>query len=295
MLRILLTGLALSVPLAVSAQTPAEGVPTERPIAKPVKDAAKPAENAPVEGAATDAAKSAEPAPAPAPAAAPAPTPQPAPAEQPAAAPAQQPAPPAEAAAAAPAAKEKPPSYLPNLFDVTVVETWDTLNVRESPDGQGKVVATLPATAKGIQLVARDGTGKWGKVNVGEVSGWVALRFLKQQPGIWQPAALPQSLSCTGTEPFWGLKPGKSGMVFSEPDQPDRQLELRKVMDRGLEGEPTRGLIAGDAKGRVTAFIRPDQCSDGMSDRDFALAVSVIIDGQDQPSRMLSGCCSIGR
>lgn len=242
MLRILLTGLALSMPLAALAQDkPAQDTPTQ--------DA--PAQNAP------DAAQA--------------------------------------EAAPAPAAKEKPPAYLPNLFDVTVVQTWDTLNVRESPDGQAKVLATLPATAKGIQLVARDATGKWGKVNVGEKVGWVALRFLKQQPGIWQPAALPQSLNCTGTEPFWGLKPGKSGMVFSEPDQPDRQLELRKVMDRGIEGEPTRGLIAGDDKGRVTAFIRPEQCSDGMSDRDFALAVSVIMDGQDQPSRMLGGCCSIGR
>ena len=66
-------------------------------------------------------------------------------------------------------------------------------------------------------------------------------------------------------------------------------------MDRGIDGEPTRGLIAGDDKGRVTAFLRPEQCSDGMSDRAFALAVSVILDGAETPSRMLMGCCSIAR
>ncbi|MFG6079140.1 SH3 domain-containing protein [Paracoccus litorisediminis] len=256
MLRILMTGLALTLPLALNAQeAPAAAAPKSAPAAAPAP--------------AAEAAKPAAPAPAAAPAA-----PAPAPAQ---------------------AAQARPPEYLPNLYDVTVVETWDTLNVRETPDGQGKVIATLPATAKGIELLARDREGKWGKVNVGEQTGWVALRFLKLEPGIWQPASLPQSLHCSGTEPFWSLKAVKSGLVFSEPDQPERQLELRKVMDRGIEGEPTRGLIAGDGKGRVTAFMRPAQCSDGMSDRDFALAVSVILDGQDMPSRMLTGCCSIAR
>lgn len=192
-------------------------------------------------------------------------------------------------------AAAKSPTYLPNLFDVTVVEAWDSLNIREKPDGQAKVIATLPATATGVELVGRDPTGKWGKVNSGEQTGWVALRFLKQQDGVWQQAAVPQSLSCAGTEPFWSLKASKSGMTFAEPGQPERPLSLRKVLDRGIAGEPSRGLIAGDDKGRFTAFIRPAQCSDGMSDRGYALAVSVIIDGQAIASRMLTGCCSIAR
>jgi uncharacterized membrane protein len=183
--------------------------------------------------------------------------------------------------------------HLPNLFDVTVVETWDTLNVREAPDGKAKVVGTLPATATGVELLAHDASGKWGKVNVGEITGWVALRFLKPQGTAWKPNALPLTLQCTGTEPFWSFRTVEKGLVFSEPDQPDRPLSLRKVMDRGIEGDPMRGIIAGDDKGRLTAVVRPEQCSDGMSDRGFALAVTVIMDGQDQPSRMLSGCCSI--
>ncbi|HWL55643.1 MAG TPA: SH3 domain-containing protein [Paracoccus sp. (in: a-proteobacteria)] len=246
MLRVLLTGFALTLPLAAGAQD----------------KAVEPAPAAAPEG--DEAAKAPE-------------TPRPAPLVAP------------------PPAPAKPDGFLPNLFDVTVVETWETLNVREKPDGQAKVIATLPATAKGVEVVARDSSGKWGRVNAGERSGWVALRFLAEQKGVWQPASLPQSLACHGTEPFWGLKTTRSGMVFSEPDAGDRALELRKVMDRGIEGEPTRGLIAGDGKGRVTAFIRPAQCSDGMSDRGFALAVSVILDGAETPSRMLTGCCSIAR
>ena len=104
---------------------------------------------------------------------------------------------------------------------------------------------------------------------------------------------MPLTLQCSGTEPFWSIKTVQKGLVFSAPDTPDRALSLRKVMDRGIEGDPMRGMIAGDDKGRLTAVMQPQQCSDGMSDRAFALAVTVILDGQDQPSRMLTGCCSI--
>lgn len=287
MLRTFVVGLALTLPLAALGQEPTpapEAAPVEAgtpstPVPKP---AAKPEKATPAETPAD--AKPAEKPAAAQPEAEAAP-------EQPAA----PPEPVAEPAATTEALAEKPAPFLPNLFDVTVLEAWDTLNVRAAPDGQAQVIATLPATAKNVELLARDPSDKWGKVNTGEQTGWVALRFLKLQPGVWQSAAVPQSLSCSGTEPFWSLKATKSGMVYTQPDTPDRALTLRKVMDLGIEGEPTRGLIAGDDKGRVTAFIRPGQCSDGMSDRGYALAVAVILDGQDMPSRMLTGCCSIAR
>ncbi len=183
--------------------------------------------------------------------------------------------------------------YLPNLYDVTVVETWDTLNVREAPDGKAKVIGTLPSNATGVELLDRDSSGKWGLVNTGERSGWVALRFLKAQAPVWKPASLPLALSCGGTEPFWSVQTVESGLVLTQPGMEERKLTLRKVMDRGIEGEPTRGMIAGDDKGRLTAVMQPQQCSDGMSDRAYALAVTVIMDGQDSPSQMLTGCCSI--
>lgn len=182
---------------------------------------------------------------------------------------------------------------LPNLYDVTVVETWDKLNVRAAPDGKAKIIGRLSSTAKGIELVGRDASGKWGRVNVDEQSGWVALRFLKPHESVWKAASLPLSLTCSGTEPFWSLTTVENGLVLNEPEQPERRLALRKVMDRGIEGDPMRGMIAGDDAGRLTAVMQPRQCSDGMSDLRYALAVTLILEGQDMPSRMLTGCCSI--
>ena len=104
---------------------------------------------------------------------------------------------------------------------------------------------------------------------------------------------MPLALHCGGTEPFWSFQTVENGLVFNETDTADRKLALRKVMDRGIEGEPMRGMIAGDDKGRLTAVMQPQQCSDGMSDRTYALAVTVILEGKDVPARMLTGCCSI--
>ena len=48
-------------------------------------------------------------------------------------------------------------------------------------------------------------------------------------------------------------------------------------MDRGIEGEPMRGHDRVTTTGRLTAVMQPQQCSDGMSDRTYALAVTVIL------------------
>ena len=64
--------------------------------------------------------------------------------------------------------------FLPNLYDVTVVETWDTLNVREAPDGKAKVIGTLRSNATGVELLGRDASGKWGRVRNGY---WGGKRF----------------------------------------------------------------------------------------------------------------------
>ena len=185
------------------------------------------------------------------------------------------------------------PEYvLPTLFDVTGVAANDTLNIRERPDASAPAIGTLAPDAKGIEVVAeRKG---WAQVNTRERSGWVNARYLMYRTDVWEPGKLPAALRCSGTEPFWGLSQAAGGMVFSTPEGGERAMELRKVMDDGRFRSPVRGLIAGDARGRLTAVIRPEQCSDGMSDRAYGLSATVILDG-GEPSRMLTGCCTIGR
>jgi uncharacterized membrane protein len=44
--------------------------------------------------------------------------------------------------------------------------------------------------------------------------------------------------------------------------------------------------------GGAVAYLSPAQCSDGMSDRQYALALS-FMQGPDTP--LLTGCCSLTR
>lgn len=185
---------------------------------------------------------------------------------------------------------------LPNLFSVTDVAADDVLNIRTMPDASASILSELPPNATGIEVIALDPTGKWAQVNTHEFAGWVATRYLAPEQSAWVHGELPKTLRCVGTEPFWSLRADGPQMILSEPGNPDpteRRLNLRRVMDRGFEGERLRALIAGDGIGRLTAVIQPAACSDGMSDRSFGLNATVILDGQSAPSRMLTGCCSV--
>lgn len=183
---------------------------------------------------------------------------------------------------------------LPAIADVTGVAASDVLNVRAEPNADSAVLSELAPTATGIEIVGFDPSGAWARVSAGEASGWVSGRFLRLRTDTWQPGALPDTLVCVGTEPFWSLRRTAQGVEFSTPEN-RRALDLRVVLDRGIAQEPMRALIAGDKDGRLTAVIRPEACSDGMSDRAFGLSGTLIIDGSAAASRMLTGCCSIGR
>lgn len=188
-----------------------------------------------------------------------------------------------------------PEAPLPSRADVSGVAANDVLNVRAEPNARAAILGTLPADAKGIEIVHFDPSGQWARVSLGEVSGWASGRFLVMDRTTWTPGKLPEGLRCTGTEPFWSLRESGGRMTYSEPEGQPRDLELRRVLDRGIAEDAMRALIAGDGMGRITAVVQPETCSDGMSDRDFGLSATVILDGGDQPSRMLNGCCSVAR
>lgn len=97
---------------------------------------------------------------------------------------------------------------LPTLFDVTGVAADDVLNIRQLPDADAPIIGTLSPDAKGIEVV--EDTGGWGRVNSGEGSGWVSMRYMAYRTDVWHEGALPDGFSCFGTEPFWSLKSGKT-------------------------------------------------------------------------------------
>ncbi|MBK4217624.1 SH3 domain-containing protein [Paracoccus caeni] len=174
---------------------------------------------------------------------------------------------------------------LPTLFDVTNVASDDVLNVRAEPDGSAAIIGTLAPDAKGVEVI-EEAVG-WGRVNTGEGSGWVSMRYLNYRTDVWEPGALPADFRCLGTEPFWDLKVEGENLVLSDPDQPVSQ-PLEAVLDTGIFRDPTRAILGGT----LTVLATPEICSDGMSDRLFGLRATVIHRGEGE-AWMLNGCCLI--
>ena len=177
----------------------------------------------------------------------------------------------------------------PALHDVSGVAADDVLNIRAEPSASAAIVGTLPPDATGVEVVGVQ--GGWGRVGGGEGGGWVRLSYLDRQPGAdWFTLTAP--LRCMGTEPFWslGVEPVSKVAVFSTPDAGDRFTTLTTVWTgarTAQDGRPTAALALPDGFATLTGI----QCSDGMSDRPFGIAVDLYLNGE--APGVLHGCCTL--
>lgn len=184
------------------------------------------------------------------------------------------------------------PEYLlPTLFDVEGVAAGDVLNVRAEPDASSAVLGALEPDAERVEVTEHDATGRWGRVNLGERSGWVAMRFLAYRTDVWEPGRLPEGLRCLGTEPFWSLSFAPGEAVLETPEA-TVAFGTRQVLDTGFFRDPRRAVTAQDGERRLTAVIRPAACGDGMSERAYGLIADVVLEEADG-ARLFVGCCSI--
>lgn len=185
---------------------------------------------------------------------------------------------------------------LPALFDVTGVASNDTLNVRRDPDPAAPIVGTLAPEARNIEVIEASPRDIWGRINIGEISGWVSLKYLERQPGQAMDD-IPAIRRCYGTEPAWALTVDSDGdLFFSTPSA--APLVGRLARSDRSRNRPDRFAFALEFQGSGAAamsgvtFVTRRSCSDQMSDRWFGLEADIWIGSADNPA-FLSGCCSI--
>lgn len=174
---------------------------------------------------------------------------------------------------------------LPTLFDVTGVAADDVLNIRETPSAKAPIIGSFAPDRTRIEVVEeQDG---WARVNSEERSGWVAMRYLTYRTDVWGDDNLPDGFSCYGTEPFWSLSVAEGQVIYSDPETPESRHPIRKTLASVGFRDPTRAILTD---GLIVSVV-PQQCWDGMSDSQFGLRASVIM--QDKSTYLLQGCCSI--
>ncbi len=180
---------------------------------------------------------------------------------------------------------------LPALFDVAGVADPDVLNVRAEPDAAADIVGTLENDAERVEVVDLSEDSRWGLVNVAEASGYVAMRYLEPREIDAGPEGLPSKLACFGTEPFWSLSVDEADVTLSTPESGERVLSLDKVLRVINVPQPNHVLFAELDEARYTAVIDRAECSDGMSDRRYGLAITFIEDSKS--AWAAGGCCSL--
>ncbi|MFD1342659.1 SH3 domain-containing protein [Litorisediminicola beolgyonensis] len=184
----------------------------------------------------------------------------------------------------------------PALFDVAGVAADDVLNIRAEPSASAPIVGTLAPDAVDIEVIRPNPRELWGLVNVEDGTGWVSLSYLRRQPGQYLGALL-EPRTCVGTEPFWSLSLTDAARVTYEVAADQTVLEgtvpgrFRSANRRDVEA---LSLTFFDGT-TGTAFLRLDQCSDGMSDRAFGISIDLLLKHPERPvtPSLVSGCCSL--
>jgi uncharacterized membrane protein len=176
----------------------------------------------------------------------------------------------------------------PALYDVAGVAMNDVLNVREDPNAGSPIIGSLAPHAKRVEVIRI--SGAWALVNTEDRSGYVSLRYLKRRS---EPdwATLEAPLTCLGTEPFWSLQidPGAAETRFMTPEDTEGQVAPIEVMWPGIPWSPAAAVALPDG----LAVLAPADCSDGMSDRSYGIAVDIFL--QLEGAVRLSGCCRLGQ
>ncbi len=101
-------------------------------------------------------------------------------------------------------------------------------------------------------------------------------------------------LQCSGTEPFWGIQVEDQHIAMSlDGEKSINYFGVRTREAAGMAAGYSFKIEASRGRGaqKVSLSIlrdSADQCSDGMSDRQYPYHVQADVNGM-----ILSGCCSI--
>lgn len=181
---------------------------------------------------------------------------------------------------------------LPALFRVAGVAADDRLNIRAAPSAAAEIIGGFAPEDSAIEVVVRSDDGRWGLVNLGERTGWVAMRYLAREGDAgWRSGEVP--MRCFGTEPFWSVTfflPSHRA-EFHTPDNGGEEWVTDAPILPATAFPPTLAIPFGGAR-QGMAVVREAECSDGMSDGRWGLSAQVYF---RLVPEALSGCCSLAR
>ena len=180
----------------------------------------------------------------------------------------------------------------PFYVRVSGVAADDTLNIRAEPNGSSADIGDLAHDARGVEITALDDTGKWGRIIWFEGDGWISMRYTAPDEIAYVPETeVPLGLRCGGTEPFWDLEIGAASAKYNAMTGEMRDLSLYSAQSAAARRGFPYLLVLTEGDHSAQALIRPQHCSDGMSDRTYPYSIDLLLDGG--MSGYIEGCCNL--
>lgn len=174
---------------------------------------------------------------------------------------------------------------LPAMFTVTGVALNDSLNFRDKPSTSGNIIGRF-APGADVQVLGM-ASGNWAYVTNGEIAGYVNIRYLTRSGG----NGFVLGILCRGTEPFWTFEVADDRTATYTPliGGMAAQTSLVQTTPSSMTGGYPFAFSAPPYSG----LIRTQQCSDGMSDINYTMSISLNTPGQFGGNQTLYGCCSV--
>lgn len=178
---------------------------------------------------------------------------------------------------------------LPWAYDVTGVADDDVLWIRAAPDPEAEILGELGPHQLRVEVLETTSNGQWGRVATHEGNGWASMHYLRAR-GDYDPFGVLVPMTCSGTEPFWTLFMEEEDDYFVEPGATARVIRRQKELAGNGAGFAV--TYARDPGEHLALSVRRAACSDGMSDREFGFAASLIFESPGR-DRALFGCCTL--
>ncbi|MCF6344717.1 MAG: hypothetical protein L3J15_08635, partial [Devosiaceae bacterium] len=103
-------------------------------------------------------------------------------------------------------------------------------------------------------------------------------------------SALPQGLTCGGTEPFWSMAISDESVELNQMNEGKSNFI---IMETGAYGGDTVSFIVAGAEGTMmTSIISNEIYGDGMSDKDYGRKINMVIITPNG-TRGYLGACSV--
>ena len=174
---------------------------------------------------------------------------------------------------------------LADLYEVTHVDSTDSLNMRNAARVSASIVTSLPFNATRITVLktVQNHRSQWSKISWKGNIGWVNAYYLR--------VATLQTFQCSGAEPFWSLEITASNTVkFNNYDIGNFQapISFQKIPSGRPPEAGIRVTKAVSSNHSALIVTTEEACEGDMSGITHAYSMTALINN----NIVLVGCCS---